>query len=54
MLLNHKKALHLLKLLDKTIKNPKTGNDIKIKSALQYDKKSPLFQAAKSMLKKKK
>jgi endonuclease-3 len=25
MLLNHKKALHLLKLLDKTIKNPKTS-----------------------------
>jgi hypothetical protein len=40
-------------ILNKTVKNPKTGNDIKIKSALAYDKTSPVFKAAKSMLTKK-
>jgi hypothetical protein len=28
------------------IKNPQTGNDIKITSALGYDKKHPVFKAA--------
>jgi hypothetical protein len=38
----------------KKIKNPKTGNTIKFKSALGFDEKSPLFQAAKQMLVKNK
>ena len=41
-------------VLNKTVKNPVTGNDIKIKSALTYDKTSPVFKAAKQMLVKKK
>jgi hypothetical protein len=41
-------------ILDKKIKNPKTGKDIKVKSALAYDKNSPVFKAAKQMLVKKK
>ena len=40
-------------VLNKTIKNPKTGNTIKVKSALSYDKKSPVFQAAKQLITKK-
>ena len=40
-------------ILNKTIKNPKTGNTIKVKSALKYDKKSPVFQAAKQLITKK-
>jgi len=41
-------------VLNKTVKNPKTGNTIKVKSALSYDKKSPVFQAAKQLITKKK
>jgi hypothetical protein len=40
-------------ILDKKVKNPKTGNTIKVKSALSYDKKSPVFQAAKQLITKK-
>lgn len=40
-------------ILNKTVKNPKTGNTIKVKSALSYDKKSPVFQAAKQIISKK-
>jgi hypothetical protein len=40
-------------VLNKTVKNPKTGNTIKVKSALSYDKKSPVFQAAKQLITKK-
>jgi hypothetical protein len=40
-------------VLNKTIKNPKTGNNIKVGSALKYDKQSPVFQAATQMLKRK-
>jgi hypothetical protein len=40
-------------ILNKKVRNPETGKDIQIRSALQYDKKSPVFQAAKTMLKKK-
>ena len=40
-------------ILNKTIKNPKTGNNIKVGSALKYDKQSPVFQAAAQMLKRK-
>ena len=38
--------------LPKTIKNPETGNNIKLKSALNYDKKSPVFKLATKILKK--
>ena len=34
------------KYADVRIKNPQTGNDIKITSALGYDKKHPVFKAA--------
>ena len=40
-------------ILNKTVKNPATGNTIKVKSALNYDKKSPVFQAAKQLITKK-
>jgi predicted DNA-binding antitoxin AbrB/MazE fold protein len=40
-------------VLDKTIKNPETGRDIKVKSALGYDQKSSVYKAATSMLKRK-
>jgi len=40
-------------ILNKTVKNPATGNTIKVKSALSYDKKSPVFQAAKQLITKK-
>ena len=40
-------------ILNKTVKNPATGNTIKVKSALSYDKKSPVFQAAKQIITKK-
>jgi hypothetical protein len=43
----------LPKDLNKTIKNPDTGRTIKIKSALGYDKKSKVFQAATNLIKKK-
>jgi len=36
------------KLLNMKIKNPETGNDIELGSALSYDKKSPVFKAAKA------
>jgi phosphoglycolate phosphatase-like HAD superfamily hydrolase len=38
--------------LDKTIKNPDTGRDIKLKSALHYDKDSQVYKAAISQIKK--
>ena len=43
----------LPKDLDKKIKNPKTDKMIKIKSALQYDKNTPVYKAAQFALKKK-
>ena len=39
-------------VLDKTIKNPETGRDIKVKSALGYDQKSSVYKAATGMLKR--
>jgi hypothetical protein len=36
------------------IKNPKTGNDIKLKSALGYGKDSPVYKLAQNMIKKQK
>ena len=38
--------------LNKKVKNPETGNMIKMKTALGYDQKSKVYQAAKQMLKK--
>ena len=40
--------------LNKTIKNPDTGRMIKIKSALGYDKKSKVYNAAKQSINKSK
>jgi hypothetical protein len=37
-------------MLNKTIKNPATGNQIKIKSALAYDEKHPAFKAAQTFV----
>jgi hypothetical protein len=38
-------------VLDKTVKNPKTGRNIKVKSALKYDKSSPAYGAATTLVK---
>lgn len=38
-------------LLKKTINNPKTGNKIKVGTALQYDKNHPVYKMAQQMLK---
>ena len=50
--INKLKSLLPKDILNKTIKNPKTGNTIKVKSALGYGEKSPVFQAAKQMIAK--
>lgn len=34
----------------KTVKNPQTGRDIKVTSALKYDEKSPVYKAATSLV----
>jgi hypothetical protein len=47
------KSLLPKKDLNKTIKNPETGNKIKIKTALGYDKTKPVYKAAQSVLKSK-
>lgn len=39
-------------ILQQTIKNPKTGNDIKLKSAIGYGKDSPVYKLAMNMIKK--
>jgi hypothetical protein len=38
-------------ILDKMVKNPKTGRNIKVKTALGYDKTSPAFNAASTLVK---
>ena len=38
-------------VLDKKVKNPETGRQIKVTSALGYDKKSPVYRAAADMIK---
>lgn len=43
----------LPKNLDKKIKNPETGNMVKIKTALGYDKNKPAYKAAQFALKNK-
>ena len=35
---------------DKTVKNPQTGRNIKVTSALKYDDKSPVYKAATSLV----
>lgn len=37
--------------LDKKVKNPQTGNMVKVKTALSYDEKHPAFKAATSLVK---
>jgi len=46
------KSLIPKRVLDKMIRNPKTGRNIKVKSALRYDKTNPMYKAAKSMVQK--
>jgi hypothetical protein len=43
----------LKSVLKKTIKNPKTGRDIKIQSALQYDTNHPVYKLAQRMMQQK-
>ena len=43
----------LPKNLNQTIKNPDTGRNIKVKSALGYDKQSKVYKAAANLVKKK-
>lgn len=45
--------MSLKSLLPKTIKNPDTGRNIKVKSALGYDKQSKVYKAAANLIKKK-
>ena len=37
-------------IANKMVKNPQTGRDIKITSALKYDEKSPVYKAATSLV----
>jgi hypothetical protein len=37
-------------IANKTVKNPATGKDIKVTSALKYDDKSPVYKAATSLV----
>ena len=37
-------------IADKTVKNPQTGRNIKVTSALKYDDKSPVYKAATSLV----
>jgi hypothetical protein len=41
-------------VLDKMVKNPETGNMIKLKSALKKDKTSPVYRTAVGMVKQSK
>ena len=41
-------------VLDKKVKNPTTGRNIKVTSALGYDKKSPAYRAAVAIIKQSK
>jgi hypothetical protein len=43
----------LPKDLNKKVKNPDTGREIKLKSALGYDKQSKVYKAAQSVIKNK-
>jgi hypothetical protein len=38
-------------ILDKKVKNPQTGNMVKVQTALSYDEKHPAFKAATSLVK---
>jgi hypothetical protein len=37
-------------IANKTVRNPKTGKNIKVTSALKYDTKSPVHKAATSLV----
>ena len=37
-------------ILNKTVRNPETGRDIKVQSALKYDDKAPVKRAATSLV----
>ncbi len=38
-------------VLNKKVKNPETGNMVKVQTALAYDEKHPAFKAATSLVK---
>lgn len=46
-----KSGSKLKDLLKRTVSNPKTGNKVKVSTALQYDKNHPVYKLAQSMLK---
>ncbi len=46
-----KASSKLKDLLKRTVSNPKTGNKVKVSTALQYDKNHPVYKLAQSMLK---
>jgi len=48
------KSIIIEDLLDKTITNPETGRDVKVSSALSYDKDSDVYKKAKSIVSDKK
>jgi hypothetical protein len=48
------KSLLPKNVLDKKVKNPETGNMIKLKSALKHDKTSPVYKTATTMIKQSK
>ena len=52
--LNKLKSMVPKSVLDKKVKNPDTGRKIKVTSALGYDKKSAVYNAAANMLKQSK
>ncbi len=52
--INKLKSMLPKDVLNKTIKNPDTGNTIKVKSALAYDEKSSAYRAAMDVIKRKK
>ena len=37
-------------VLNKKVKNPQTGNMVKVKTALAYDEKHPAFKVAQSFV----
>jgi len=53
---DHEEAVAKISVKDllKTVKNPETGNDITVKTALKYDKDHPAKKAALQMIKRQK
>lgn len=51
---NKLKSMVPKSVLDKKVKNPETGHQIKVTSALTYDEKSPAYKAAVNLIKQSK